>query len=141
MFDCAPLKELDSPFPRESNGGGNSPATDGTLNDINASFSFHDDCRVDTAPKLTVEVVRAGLNMWSGALFDCMPAFMQEALLHSRGSDNSFPVSQAETEKLLAHFVDIELQHRVQRGTYRGSFSAICSYIGKAQCSYLCSIT
>ena len=74
--------------------------------------------------------LRSKLTMWSRALLDSLPDFMQAALLLSRGSDTHFQVSQAETERLLAHFVDIELGYRKKKGTYKGSFSVVCSFIG-----------
>lgn len=79
---------------------------------------------------LTVATVQAELSVWSSSLFTSMPSFMQEALLHSRGVDNSFPVSQAETERLLAHFVEMELKYRKKKGVYTGSFSVVSSFIG-----------
>lgn len=39
-------------------------------------------------------------------------------------------LSQAETERLLAHFVDVELNYRKKKGTYRGTFSVVSSFIG-----------
>ena len=74
--------------------------------------------------------LRSKLTMWSRALLDSLPDFMQSALLLSRGSDTHFQVSQAETERLLAHFVDIELGYRKKKGVYKGSFSVVCSFIG-----------
>ena len=74
--------------------------------------------------------VRSKLTLWSRALLDSLPDFMQYSLLLSRGSDNQIQVSQTETERLLAHFVDIELGYRKKKGTYKGSFSVVCSFIG-----------
>ena len=74
--------------------------------------------------------VKPKLSVWSRALLETMPDYMQAALLFSRGSDKSFQVSQAETEKLLAHFVEIELKSRKSKGLYNGSFSVVCSFIG-----------
>ena len=123
---------------------------------------------------LEATALRSKLTMWSRALLDSLPDFMQSALLLSRGSDTHFQVSlvyallllqpsalhcftyhlsfinltlppslplspshiippslsllsqlffqvsQAETERLLAHFVDIELAYRKKKGTYTG---------------------
>ena len=74
--------------------------------------------------------VRGKLTVWSQALLSSLPDFMQVAVLRSRGTEATLPMSQAETEKLLAHFVDIELAYRKKNGTYKGSFSVICSFIG-----------
>ena len=43
---------------------------------------------------------------------------------------NKVQLSQAETERLLAHFVDLELTYRKKKGTYTGTFSVVCSFIG-----------
>jgi len=57
--------------------------------------------------------IRRKLTLWSRALLDSLPEFMQVELLHSRGGEeNTIKLSQAETERLVAHFVAIEL------GTY-----------------------
>lgn len=75
--------------------------------------------------------IRNKLTQWSRALLDSLPEFMQVELLHSRGGEeNTIKLSQAETERLVAHFVAIELNYRKAQGTYTGSFNAICSYIG-----------
>ena len=58
---------------------------------------------------LTAAEVRAKLTLWSRALLESLPDFMQYSLCLSRGSDKQLQVSQTETERLLAHFVDIEL--------------------------------
>lgn len=39
-------------------------------------------------------------------------------------------MSLVETEKLLAHLVDDELSLRKKAGSYKGSFSAVCSFLG-----------
>ena len=58
---------------------------------------------------LSAAEVRAKLTLWSRALLESLPDFMQYSLCLSRGSDKQLQVSQTETERLLAHFVDIEL--------------------------------
>ena len=84
----------------------------------------------ETSGTADPSVVRSKLSLWSRALLESLPDFMQAQLLLSKGSDDSAIISQAETEKLLAHFVDIELGIRKKKGTYKGAFSAICSFIG-----------
>lgn len=39
-------------------------------------------------------------------------------------------MSQTETERVLAHFVEQELSFRKKKGSYCGSFSVVCSFIG-----------
>jgi hypothetical protein len=54
--------------------------------------------------------IRSKLTLWSRALLDSLPEFIQVELLHSRGGEeNTIKLSQAETERLVAHFVAIEL--------------------------------
>jgi diphosphate--fructose-6-phosphate 1-phosphotransferase len=83
----------------------------------------------DSQP-LGVASVKGSLTHWSRTILERLPEFMQVALLLGRGSDGKINVSQIETEKLLAHFVEIELGYRKKRGTYKGSFSAVCSFVG-----------
>ena len=69
---------------------------------------------IDTAFKeagrsLPAAEVPSKLTLWSRALLESLPDFMQVSLLLSRGSDNKLNLNQTETERLLAHFVDIEL--------------------------------
>jgi diphosphate--fructose-6-phosphate 1-phosphotransferase len=79
---------------------------------------------------LTGEKLREELTMWSKALLDSLPEYMQAQLLWQRTHANRIDISQAETERLLAHFVDLELSHRKRIGTYKGNFSVVCSFIG-----------
>jgi len=79
---------------------------------------------------LTDDILREELTLWSKALLDSLPEYMQAQLLWQRTHANRIDISQAETERLLAHFVDLELSHRKKKGTYKGSFSVVCSFIG-----------
>jgi len=89
------------------------------------------DAAMDEAGKdLSPHEIRAKLTLWSRALLESLPDFMQYSLLLSRGSDRGLQVSQAETERLLAHFVELELGYRKKKGTYKGSFAVVCSFIG-----------
>lgn len=46
-------------------------------------------------------------------------------------------ISKIETEKLLAHFVDLELKKRKKKGTYNGSFASVTHYFGyQGRCSH-----
>jgi diphosphate-dependent phosphofructokinase len=82
------------------------------------------------AVAVTAEALREELTLWSRALLDSLPEYMQAQLLWQRTHANRIDISQAETERLLAHFVDLELKHRQRKGTYCGSFSVVCSFIG-----------
>ena len=78
----------------------------------------------------TVRSVREHLTMWSKSLLDSMPALVQQQIMLSRNDNGAVELSQAETEKLLAYFVEIELDLRKKRGTYKGTWSCVCSFIG-----------
>lgn len=79
---------------------------------------------------MPITQMRASLTHWSRTILERLPEFMQVVLLLGRGSDGRINVSQIETEKLLAHFVEIELGYRKKRGEYKGAFSAVCSFVG-----------
>jgi len=69
-------------------------------------------------------------------LFQSMPEFIQEELLLERQSNAALQMSQLETERLLAHLVEDELKQRKAQGTFKGSFSPVCQFIGyQARCS------
>ena len=78
----------------------------------------------------SMAAMKASMTHWSRTILERLPEFMQVALFLGRGSDGKINVSQIETEKLLAHFVEIELGYRKKRGEYKGSFSAVCSFVG-----------
>ncbi|CAN0436817.1 unnamed protein product, partial [Hapterophycus canaliculatus] len=64
------------------------------------------------------------------ALLASLPAFIQEELCLERQSNHRVQLSQIETEKMLVCFVEEELRKRTKAGTYKGSFSAVCSHLG-----------
>jgi hypothetical protein len=68
--------------------------------------------------------------MWSLALLESLPEYIQVQLMLQRTDAHQVHLSQAETERLLAHFVDVELAYRKKKGTYRGTFSVVSSFIG-----------
>ncbi|CAL1353603.1 unnamed protein product [Linum trigynum] len=54
----------------------------------------------------------------------------KQLLLHPE-FDDSAQLSQIETEKLLAHLVEVEMNKRQKEGTYKGKkFNAICHFFG-----------
>jgi len=78
----------------------------------------------------TREEVLKELTSWSRALFISLPEFMQSQLLLERQSDGGLQISQLETERLLAVFVEDELALRKKLGSYKGGFSPVCQFIG-----------
>merc|ERR1719251_728623 len=65
-----------------------------------------------------------------------LPGYIQEQLLLPRQSDAAVATSQLETERLLADLVADELKQRKNQGTFKGSFSPVCQFLGyQARCS------
>merc|ERR1712048_213434 len=82
------------------------------------------------------EKVLPELTQWSRALFQTLPSFIQQELLLERQSNAALQMSQLETERLLAELVEEELKQRKSQGTFKGSFSPVCQFIGyQARCS------
>eukprot|EP00443_Scrippsiella_acuminata_P042352 CAMPEP_0115298380 /NCGR_PEP_ID=MMETSP0270-20121206/68231_1 /TAXON_ID=71861 /ORGANISM="Scrippsiella trochoidea, Strain CCMP3099" /LENGTH=1200 /DNA_ID=CAMNT_0002716061 /DNA_START=49 /DNA_END=3651 /DNA_ORIENTATION=- len=84
----------------------------------------------------TPEKVLTELTQWSRALFQTLPDFIQRELLLERQSNAALQMSQLETERLLAWLVEDELSQRKKQGSFKGSFSPVCQFIGyQARCS------
>ena len=71
------------------------------------------------------------LAVWIRALLCTLPEFFIDSLLLERSSDGGVQKSLCETERLLAHLVDSELAVRKRRGTFKGTFTPMCSYLGE----------
>ncbi|OAY50359.1 pyrophosphate--fructose 6-phosphate 1-phosphotransferase subunit alpha [Manihot esculenta] len=75
--------------------------------------------------------ISSQLSPWASALFEFLPPFIKKQLLLHPESDDSAQLSQIETEKLLAHLVEVEMSKRLKEGTYKGKkFNAICHFFG-----------
>ncbi|KAL6643402.1 hypothetical protein ACP70R_018959 [Stipagrostis hirtigluma subsp. patula] len=71
------------------------------------------------------------LSPWAAALFKFLPPFIRTELLLHQESDNSAQLSQIDTEHLLAHLVEAEMNKRRKEGTYKGrKFSSVCHFFG-----------
>ncbi|GER32012.1 phosphofructokinase family protein [Striga asiatica] len=80
---------------------------------------------------VSADNISAQLSPWASALFDFLPPFIRKQLLLHPESDDSAQLSQIETEKLLAHLVEVEMNKRLKEGTYKGKkFNAICHFFG-----------
>ncbi|KAK9748454.1 hypothetical protein RND81_02G058600 [Saponaria officinalis] len=80
---------------------------------------------------VSVEKISSQLSPWASALFEFLPPFIKKQLLLHPESDDSAQLSQIETEKLLAHLVETEMNKRLKEGTYKGKkFNAICHFFG-----------
>jgi 6-phosphofructokinase 1 len=76
------------------------------------------------------------LTQWSRAVFNSFPDFLQKQLLLERQSNASIQLSQLETDRLIAGLVEDELKQRKKMGTFVGSFSPVCEFLGyQARCS------
>ncbi|CAE8707374.1 unnamed protein product [Polarella glacialis] len=84
----------------------------------------------------TVDKVLPELTQWSKAIFTSLPDFIQLQLLLARQSNAALQLSQLETERLMAWLVEDELKERRKKGTFKGSFSPVCQFLGyQARCS------
>ncbi|EXB56254.1 Pyrophosphate--fructose 6-phosphate 1-phosphotransferase subunit alpha [Morus notabilis] len=80
---------------------------------------------------VSVDNISSQLSPWASALFEFLPPFIKRQLLLYPESDDSAQLSQIETEKLLAHLVEAEMNKRQKEGTYKGKkFIAICHFFG-----------
>lgn len=80
---------------------------------------------------VSVDNMSSQLSPWASALFEFLPLFIRKQLLLHPESDDSAQLSQIETEKLLAHLVETEINKRLKKGTYKGKkFNAICHFFG-----------
>ncbi|KAK3425109.1 hypothetical protein EUGRSUZ_F01823 [Eucalyptus grandis] len=80
---------------------------------------------------VSVDKISSQLSPWASALFEFLPPFIKKQLLLHPESDDSAQLSQIETEKLLAHLVEVEMNKRLKEGTYKGKkFNAICHFFG-----------
>ncbi|KAL6838988.1 hypothetical protein ACP4OV_031215 [Aristida adscensionis] len=71
------------------------------------------------------------LSPWAAALFKFLPPFIRTELLLHQESDNSAQLSQIDTEQLLAHLVEAEMNKRTKGGKYKGrKFSSVCHFFG-----------
>ncbi|CAI9762976.1 unnamed protein product [Fraxinus pennsylvanica] len=80
---------------------------------------------------VSVDKISSQLSPWASALFEFLPTFIRKQLLLHPESDDSAQLSQIETEKLLAHLVEAEMNKRLKEGTYKGKkFNGICHFFG-----------
>ncbi|ONM54078.1 Pyrophosphate--fructose 6-phosphate 1-phosphotransferase subunit alpha 2 [Zea mays] len=71
------------------------------------------------------------LSPWAAALFKFLPSFIRRELILHQESDNSAQLSQIDTEQLLAHLVEAEMNKRTKEGKCKGrKFSSVCHFFG-----------
>jgi len=84
----------------------------------------------------TAENVIPQLSSYSGALLSSLPDYIAKDFLSHKQSDSSIALAQVQTEQLLSDLVAAELKRRKAKGTYKGSFSSVCQFLGyQARCS------
>jgi 6-phosphofructokinase len=77
------------------------------------------------------------LTPWSYSLYQTLPEFLKKQLLFEREIEGTTKISQLETEKLIAYYVEQELSRRKKAGNYKGSFAPVTHYFGyQGRCSH-----
>lgn len=76
------------------------------------------------------QYVKSELSPWSFSLYSTLPDFMKIQLINEQQILGEVNLSQIETEKLLAYFIEIELKKRKSQGTYKGSFAPVTHFFG-----------
>lgn len=74
--------------------------------------------------------VTAHLTKGSSKLFQALPEEISRQLLLERDSHGNVQVSKIESERLVSHLVELELRRRKKLGTYKGSPSFVCHFLG-----------
>ena len=81
--------------------------------------------------------VMESLTPWSYSLYSTLPEFLKKQLLFEREIEGTTKISQLETEKLIAYYVEQELGRRKKQGKYSGSFAPVTHYFGyQGRCSH-----
>ncbi|KAL2506055.1 Pyrophosphate--fructose 6-phosphate 1-phosphotransferase subunit alpha 1 [Abeliophyllum distichum] len=104
---------------------------EGLIESIPEVFSLLQEIHGLLRQGVSVDNISSQLSPWASALFEFLPSFIRKQLLLHPESDDSAQLSQIETEKLLAHLVEAEMNKRLKEGTYKGKkFNAICHFFG-----------
>ena len=81
--------------------------------------------------------IKAGLSAEAFAVFDILPAGIQQQLFLERDPHGNVQVSLIESEKLFSEMVKAELAKRKAAGTYKGKFSALHHFFGyEGRCAF-----
>ncbi len=84
----------------------------------------------DMTTPIELKEISPGLTKWSAALIQSLPEYIKQQLCLARQSNFQLQLGQIETEKMLAYFVEDELNRRKSASVYHEKFSAVCSYLG-----------
>ena len=81
--------------------------------------------------------IKAGLSAEAFAVFDILPAGIQQQLFLERDPHGNVQVSLIESEKLFSEMVKAELAKRKAAGSYKGKFSALHHFFGyEGRCAF-----
>ena len=81
--------------------------------------------------------IKAGLSAEAFAVFDILPAGIQQQLFLERDPHGNVQVSLIESEKLFSEMVKSELAKRKAAGTYKGKFSPLHHFFGyEGRCAF-----
>ena len=81
--------------------------------------------------------IKAGLTPEAFAVFDILPAGIQQQLFLERDPHGNVQVSLIESEKLFSAMVKEELAKRKAAGTYKGKFNALHHFFGyEGRCAF-----
>ena len=84
-----------------------------------------------------VSFIKEGLTAESFAVFEVLPAGIQQQLFLERDPHGNVQVSLIESEKLFSEMVKAELAKRKAAGTYKGKFSAQHHFFGyEGRCAF-----
>ena len=83
------------------------------------------------------DFIKAGLSASAFAVFDILPAGIQQQLFLERDPHGNVQVSLIESEKLFSELVKNELKKRKEAGTYNGKFSPLHHFFGyEGRCAF-----
>ena len=81
--------------------------------------------------------IKAGLSAEAFAVFDILPAGIQQQLFLERDPHGNVQVSLIESEKLFSEMVKSELAKRKAAGTYKGKFAPLHHFFGyEGRCAF-----
>ncbi|KAI5660865.1 hypothetical protein M9H77_20188 [Catharanthus roseus] len=104
---------------------------EGLIESIPEVYALLKEIHVLLRQGVSADNIFSQLSPWASALFEFLPPFIRKQLLLYPESDDSAQLSQIETEKLLAHLVEEEMNKRLKEGTYKGKkFNGICHFFG-----------
>ncbi|XP_052168609.1 pyrophosphate--fructose 6-phosphate 1-phosphotransferase subunit alpha-like isoform X1 [Oryza glaberrima] len=105
--------------------------SEGLIESIPEMFALIQEINILHSNKVPENNIPSQLSPWATALYNYLPPFIRRELLLHQDSDNSAQLSQIDTEQLLAHLVEAEMNKRMKEGKYIGrKFSSVCHFFG-----------